>query len=103
MTLPFTIYKFSPVAEVILKYTKDLRIDLEVRDKQGRTPLHILYQTRSKENIAKFLEAAKEVYDIEFDLEAKDEDGLTPPQMRQQMSPSEFRSIKRGNLFDASD
>ena len=91
LTFPFTLYKFSPVAEVILKYIKKLDIDLEARDKQGKTPLHVLYQTRSKENVEKFLLAAKKEYNIEFDLKAKDNDGLTPPEMRQQMSAFGFR------------
>ena len=66
--------------EVILKYAKDYGIDLEARNSSGRTPLHILYQTRSDESVLQFLEDAKKEYNIEFDVNAKANDGLTPQQ-----------------------
>ena len=78
---PFSLTNFSPLIEVILKYSKDGNIDLEPRCNMGRTPLHYLYQTRSKNNVDQFLRAAKEEYNIEFDLNARDSDGLTPPEM----------------------
>ena len=66
---------------VILKYSKDAKIDLEARCSKGKTPLHYLYETRSEKYVDQFLKAAKEDYNIEFDLHAKDNDGLTPHQM----------------------
>ena len=69
-THSFSLKKFCPLIEVILKYTKDLGIDLEARNNQERTPLHYLYATRCKENVTKFIEVAKRVYNIEFNLHA---------------------------------
>ena len=67
--------------EVILKYSKDLRIDFEAKDKEGITPLHYLYWSRAKEDVELFLKAAKEEYGIEFDMNAKTHKGFTPSQM----------------------
>ena len=79
----FSLTKFSPTIEVILKYSHQIydNINLEPRCSKGRTPLHYLYETRSKKYVEQFLKAAKEEYNIEFDLNAQDKDGLTPPQM----------------------
>ena len=78
LTDPFSLTKFSSTIEVILKYSHHLNIDLEPRCNKGRTPLHYLYQTRSKKYVEAFLKAAKEEYNIEFDLNVQDKDGLTP-------------------------
>ena len=67
-TSPFTLHKFSPVLDVILKYAKELDIDLEVRDGEGQTPLDYMYARRSKEQVKQFLDAAKKEYNIEFEF-----------------------------------
>jgi len=81
ITEPFSLTKFSSVIEILLKYSKDGNIDLEPRCNKERTPLHYLYQTRSKEYVDQFLKAAKEEYNIEFNLDARDINGITPPEM----------------------
>ena len=78
---PFTIKKFSPMIEVFLKYAKDLHIDFEATDNKGKTPLHYLYQVRSKELVDQFLVAAKNEYDIDFNLDAIDNDGKKPVEL----------------------
>ena len=67
---------------MILKYSKDAKIDFEARDNKGRTPLHDLFQSFPKKTVEHFLKSAKDKYNIEFDLTAKDKSGLTPPQMK---------------------
>ena len=75
---PFTLNEFSSLVELILKYQKEANIDLEIRDNDGQTPLHLLYQTRSKKNVEQFLKLAKNEYNIEFDVNAKDHKGNVP-------------------------
>lgn len=72
----------SPLVEVILRHHKDVKIDLEARDKKGRTPMHYLYAARCKKDVDQFLKDAKDEYSIEFELTAKNKDGLTPPQIK---------------------
>ena len=83
--------------EVILKYSKEAKLDLEARCNKGKTPLHYLLETRNEADVElkiphyshflwitktlRFLKTAKEKYNIEFDLDARDNDGLTPRQM----------------------
>ena len=81
---PFTLKEFSPVIEIILNYTKELSIDLEAKNSDGRTPLHYLYQTRSKANVTQFLEAVKNEYNIQFNLNVTDNEGFTPQQLSKQ-------------------
>ena len=78
VTLPFTLTKFSPTIEVILKFTKELDIDLEATDDKGRTPLHYLARARSESLVKQFLEAARNEYGIELNVNAMDHDGKTP-------------------------
>ena len=59
-----------------------MKIDFEVKDHEGRTPMHYLYQSWPKTTVEEFLKAAKEEYNIEFDLTVKDCNGLAPPQMK---------------------
>ena len=75
---PFTLKKFSPELEMILKYHKEASIDLETRDNNGRTPLHNLYLTRPKRRVEQFLKCAKDEYNIDFDVTARDQKGLLP-------------------------
>ena len=81
MTPPFTLNKFSPTIEVILKYAKEFAIDFEVRDRRGRTPIHYSFKHNSKEQVEWFLEVAKNEYDIEFNLNVQDLFGRTPQEM----------------------
>ena len=78
VTSPFTLTKFSPTIEVILKFTKELDIDLEATDDKGRTPLHYLARARSESLVKQFLEAARNEYGIELNVNAMDHDGKTP-------------------------
>ena len=66
---------------MILKYSKEAKIDFNARDNRGKTPLHYLYQSRAKENVERFMTAAKEEYGIEFDQNATDNEGCTPAQL----------------------
>ena len=66
---------------MILKYSKEAKIDFNARDNRGRTPLHYLYHSRAKEDVERFLTAAKIDYGIEFDQNATDNDGHTPAQL----------------------
>ena len=77
-TLPFTVARLSPTIEVILKFTKELEIDLEATDDQGQTPLHYLARGESERLVEQFLEAAKNEYGIEFNVNAMDNNGKTP-------------------------
>ena len=81
MTPPFTLHKFSTTVEVILKHAKELEIDLEATEWQGRTPLHYLYETKPKEHVEWFLEFAKKDFGIEFNVNAWDHKGKTPKQL----------------------
>ena len=83
---PFTLKKFDATVEVFLKYAKYLCIDFEATDDKGRTPLHYMYQTRSKEEVAQFLESAKKEYNLEFNINALDHDGKTPIQLSEKCS-----------------
>ena len=82
---PFTLKKFDARVEVFLKYAKRLRIDFEATDRRGRTPLHYMYQARSKKEVAQFLEAAKKEHNLEFNINALDHDGKTPIQLSENM------------------
>ena len=79
--------------EVILKYSKEAKLDLEARCNKGKTPLHYLFETRNEVDVERFLKTAKEKYNIEFDLDARDNDGLTPRQM------TETYEIRRRQLL----
>ena len=82
MTPPFTLNKFSPTIEVILKYAKEFAIDFEVKDSRGRTPIHYVFDSKQpKEHVEWFLEAAKNEYDIEFNLNVQDLHGRTPQEL----------------------
>ena len=83
--LPFTIKKFNAKVEVFLKYAKHSCIDFEVADKKGRTPLHYMYQARSRSEVAQFLDAAKKEYNVVFNINALDHDGKTPVQLSEKM------------------
>ena len=78
---PFTLKKFSPIIAVILKYSKDLNINLNIKDDKGRTPLHYMFQVRSRKEVKKFLRHVKNEHNIEFDLDSTDQNGKTPIQM----------------------
>ena len=80
-TNEFTLNKFSPLLEVILKYQREANLDLEARDSHGRTPMHYLYLTKPKNMVEQFLQVAKNEYNIDFDLTAQDDEGDTPPDM----------------------
>ena len=66
--------------DVVLKYAKQVGINLEATDSNGRTPLHILCRElkNNSSQIKNILKLAKEKYGIEFDLNAMDKDGKTP-------------------------
>ena len=74
----YNLKKFSPMAEVFMKYAQDLSINFEATDNQGRTPLHYMFQARRKSEVLAFIEVAKHDYNIDFDLKVKDHTGLTP-------------------------
>ena len=63
----FTIRKFSPIIEVILRYSKDLGINFEVIDDEGKTAMDYLYQARSAGLVKQFLECARNEFGIELD------------------------------------
>ena len=75
---PFTLKKFSATIEVILKFVKDLGIDLNATDNEGKTPLHYLYSSRNASHVSQFLEAAQNEYGISFDSNIVDLYGQTP-------------------------
>ena len=83
MTPPFTLNKFSPTIEVILKYAKEFAIDFEVKDRRGRTPIHYVFASKHKpkKQVEWFLEMAKNEYDIEFNLNVRDLLGRTPQEL----------------------
>mgnify|MGYP001435244977 CR=1 FL=1 len=70
--------KFSPIIAVILKYSKDLNINLNIKDDKGRTPLHYLTLARSEKLVEQFLQAVRTEYGIEFNINAMDHEGKTP-------------------------
>ena len=66
MEPPFTLRKFSPTIEIILKYAEDLDIDLNVVDDFGRTPLYYLDRERDEECVRQFLDVVRNEFDIEL-------------------------------------
>ena len=80
----FTIAKFSPVTDLVLRYSKELgipRTAFELQDNDGRTPLHLMYMTRCNVQTKQFLQEVVKEYGIEFNTEALDNDGKTPRQL----------------------
>ena len=66
---------------VLLKYAKEVGIDLEKTDVYRRTPLHHLCESWTKLQVGEFLKMAKENYGIEFNLKVKDKDGKNPMEL----------------------
>ena len=63
--------EYSEIMMLVLKYAKEVGIDLEARDNRGRTPMHHLcdygyYQEEWEECVKKFLKMAKYKFGIEF-------------------------------------
>merc|ERR1712241_1633442 len=46
----------SKIIDVILKYSKEAKINLEARCSKGKTPLHYLFETKNEVNVAALLE-----------------------------------------------
>jgi len=72
------IKDLSPQIDVILKYAKQIGINLEATDSSGRTPLHLLCENLGCLRVRHFLKLAKSEYKIEFNLKATDHNGKTP-------------------------
>ena len=66
MEPPFTLRKFSPTIEIILKYAEDLDIDLNIVDDFEKTPLCYLDRERDEECVRQFLEVVRNEFDIEL-------------------------------------
>ena len=80
----FTIAKFSPVTDLVLRYFKELGISLtafDTGDNDGRTPLHLMYMTRCHVQTKQFLQEVVKEYGIKFNTKALDNDGKTPRQL----------------------
>ena len=72
--------EFPDDIRFLMKYAKELGIDLEARDNRGRTPMHHMCESKynPKKCVERFLQIAKKEFGIEFNLEATDEDEKTP-------------------------
>ena len=75
---PKFLYGISKVFKIVLKYAKEVGIDLEARDNSGRTPLHYVCEKNTKKVIDRFLIMARTEFGVEFNLEVTDGDGKTP-------------------------
>ena len=97
----FSITRFSPITALILKHSEELQIDFEVRDNDGRTPLHLMYMTRCYSQTQQFLDEAFRLFGIKFNTEALDNDGKTPRKLRELMKARDEEKRNQWNkLFE---